>query len=195
VDNMISNSRKRYLYIILGNVLITGAYAFITVPNEIVNGGITSFSMILGELFFINMTVFVNAITLFLLLLCLFFLGKEFFVGSIFSCICYLSLFSFFHSFGTGLYIPRPVCVCIAGIAVGCGYFLCIRAKSTAISFDVIALIINQKNPKCNMAYVMGIINSLVLLTGLAVYGPSSVILGIVFTAIQTLVLNFLQKQ
>ena len=38
---------KRYLSIILGNLLITGAYAFITVPNKIVNGGVTSFSMIL----------------------------------------------------------------------------------------------------------------------------------------------------
>ena len=31
---------KRYLSIILGNLLITGAYAFITVPNKIVNGGV-----------------------------------------------------------------------------------------------------------------------------------------------------------
>lgn len=32
-------SIARCLKIILGNFLITGAYAFITVPNEIVNGG------------------------------------------------------------------------------------------------------------------------------------------------------------
>lgn len=42
-------SIARCLKIILGNFLITGAYAFITVPNEIVNGGVTSFSMILGN--------------------------------------------------------------------------------------------------------------------------------------------------
>lgn len=185
---------KRYLYIILGNILITGAYAFITVPNEIVNGGVTSFSMILGELFSVNITVFVNAITLFLLFLCFVFLGKEFFIGSIFSCICYLSLFSFFHSFGIGLCVPPILCICIAGIAVGCGYYLCISVKSTAISFDVIALILNKKNPKLNMAYMMGMINVLVLLAGLAVYGPVSIILGIAFTGIQTFVLNTLQK-
>lgn len=43
-------SIARCLKIILGNFLITGAYAFITVPNEIVNGGVTSFSMILGSI-------------------------------------------------------------------------------------------------------------------------------------------------
>lgn len=42
-------SIARCLKIILGNFLITGAYAFITVPNEIANGGVTSFSMILGN--------------------------------------------------------------------------------------------------------------------------------------------------
>lgn len=40
---------KRILTIFLGNLLITGAYAFITVPNAIINGGVTSFSMVLGQ--------------------------------------------------------------------------------------------------------------------------------------------------
>lgn len=49
-------SLARCLKIILGNFLITGAYAFITVPNEIVNGGVISFSMILGNLLSIDLT-------------------------------------------------------------------------------------------------------------------------------------------
>lgn len=186
---------KRCFCIIFGNILITGAYAFITVPNEIINGGVTSFSMVLRKFFSMNLSIFVNIITITLLLLCLIFLGKDFFIGSIFSCVCYLSLFTFFHSFGIGLSIHPVFCIIIAGIAVGFGYYLCIRAKSTAISFDVIALILNKKNPKINIAFAMGIINVFVLLTGLAAYGPLSIILGIAFTAIQTLTLNQLQKR
>ena len=174
---------KRIISIILGNVLITGTYAFITVPNEIINGGITSFSLIL-----------VNLITILLLLLCLCFLGKEFFMGSILSCACYLVLFTLFHSFGVSLDLPLPVCAVIAGTLVGAGYYLCINARSTAISFDIIALILNQKNPKVNIAFTMGIINILVLLTGSAVFGLLSVLYGIGFTAIQSLTLNLLQK-
>ena len=83
---------KRYLSIILGNLLITGAYAFITVPNRIVNGGVTSFSMILEEVTSINLTYLVDFITILLLLLCYIFLGKTFFTGTVFSCICYLDL-------------------------------------------------------------------------------------------------------
>ena len=180
---------KRILMIILGNLLITGAYAFITVPNEIINGGVTSFSMVLGQVCRMDISVFVNLLTLFLLLLCLVFLGREFFAGSVLSCVCYLSMFTFFHSLG----LPLPLCIMLAGILVGAGYYLCICAKSTAISFDIIALILNKKNPKVNIAYTMGIINTAVLLTGFMVFGLSSVLCGILFTAIQTFVLNTLQ--
>lgn len=185
---------KRILTIILGNLLITGAYAFITVPNEIINGGITSFSMVLGQVCRMDLSVFVNLLTLFLLLLCRVFLGKEFFAGSVLSCVCYLSLFTFFHSLGLSLPLPLPFCIISAGLLVGAGYYLCIRAKSTAISFDIIALILNRKNPKVNIALTMGIINVAVLLTGFAVFGPLSVLCGVIFTALQTMTLNVLQK-
>lgn len=59
---------KRIISIILGNILITGTYAFITVPNEIINGGITSFSMILEKLSRIDISIFVNLTTILLLL-------------------------------------------------------------------------------------------------------------------------------
>lgn len=112
-------SIARCLKIILGNFLITGAYAFITVPNEIVNGGVTSFSMILGS----------------------------------------------------------------------------ISSESTAVGFDVIALILNKKNPKINIALTMYLINTCVLLFGFLSYGITSVLTGIGFTALQSLTLNCLLKR
>lgn len=81
---------KRIVKIIVGNLLITSAYAFITVPNEIVNGGVTSFSMILSNMTDVNITIYTNTITVILLLLYGLFLGKQFFSGSIFSCIAYM---------------------------------------------------------------------------------------------------------
>ncbi|WP_174919126.1 YitT family protein [Peptacetobacter hominis] len=81
---------KRIVKIIVGNLLITSAYAFITVPNEIVNGGVTSFSMILSNMADVNITIYTNTITVILLLLYGLFLGKQFFSGSILSCIAYM---------------------------------------------------------------------------------------------------------
>ena len=186
---------KRYLSIILGNLLITGAYAFITVPNKIVNGGVTSFSMILEEVTSINLTYLVDFITILLLLLCYIFLGKTFFTGTVFSCICYLVFFSILHSTGLGLIVPPALGMVVAGTIVGFGYYFCISAKSTAVGFDVVALILNKKNPKINIALSMYLINMCVLLFGLFTYGMLSVLTGIGFTALQSLTLNHLLKK
>lgn len=185
---------KRYFQIMIGNILITSAYAFITVPNEIVNGGITSFSMVLGQIFHIDLSLFVNGISLFLLFLCYLLLGKDYFSGTIVSGIAYLFFFTVFHKLGISLKLPDLLCVLIAGILVGVGYYLCINAKSTAVSFDVIALILHKKNPKTNIALTMYLINFCVLLFGFFTFGILSVIMGIIFTALQSVTLNTLLK-
>ena len=189
-------SIKRYLKIILGNFLITGAYAFITVPNEIVNGGVTSFSMILGNLISIDLTYLVDFFTILLLILCYIFLGKNFFTGTVFSCFCYLILFSVLHGFGCSILVHPVIGMVLAGFLVGIGYYFCISSESTAVGFDVIALILNKKNPKINIALTMYLINTCVLLFGLLSYGIISVLTGIGFTALQSLTLNcFLKKK
>lgn len=84
----------------------------------------------------------------------------------------------------------------LAGFLVGIGYYFCISSESTAVGFDVIALILNKKNPKINIALTMYLINTCVLLFGLLSYGIISVLTGIGFTALQSLTLNcFLKKK
>lgn len=185
---------RRSLGIALGNILITMAYAFITVPNEIINGGVTSFSMVLERMTSIDISVFVNGVTVLLLVACFLFLGKDFLAGSLLSCVLYLSLFTFFHALGFELALPKLLCVAVSGVMVGAGYFLCIRSKSTTVGFDAIALILNKWNARVNVAFAMGVINVLVLLSGLAVYGVSSIVLGLLFTALQAGTLNTLLK-
>ena len=138
-------SIARCLKIILGNFLITGAYAFITVPNEIVNGGVTSFSMILGNLLSIALTYLVDFFTILLLIVCYIFLGKKFFTGTVFSCFCYLILFSVLHGLGYAILVHPVIGMVLAGFLVGTGYYFCISSESTAVGFDVIALILNKK--------------------------------------------------
>lgn len=190
-----SINKYRFFKIFFGNLLITSAYAFLTVPNHIVNGGVTSFSMIFSEIANLNISLVVNSITIFLLILCSLFLGRSFFNGSIFSCICYLTLFTFFSNLGLSLIkINQFFLVILAGFIIGLGYFFCISAKSTAIGFDVIALILNKYNPKINISLAMGIINISVLMFGFFNYGLMSIILGIILTIIQSSTLNLFLK-
>lgn len=181
-----------YLKVLLGNLLITTAYAFITVPNELINGGVTSFSMILGELSSIDVAALVNTITVLLLLCCYLFLGRKYFADAVFSCLCYMGMFTLFHSMPFSLITIAPVSVPLAALMVGTGYYFCITAGSTAVGFDVVAIILNMKNSNINIASTMFAINVLVLLAGMFTFGWMSVLAGVVFTAIQTSLLNYL---
>lgn len=81
---------KDIIKIILGNIILTFAYALITVPNHIINGGVTSFSLIISQLINTDVTVIANIFTIILLLLSFIFLGKEFVLKSLLSSVCYM---------------------------------------------------------------------------------------------------------
>ena len=184
----------RLALIILGNVLMTFAYAFLTVPQKIINGGVTSFSMILSGLTGVDTAVIANGITALFMLLCYIFLGKDYFMGSVLGGLCYMVSFSLFHSMDICLIQQRPLAVVIAAVMVGTGYFLCISQHSTGVSFDTLALILNRRNPRINVAAAMFVINTSVLLLGCLYYGLESILFGIAFTAIQALTLDIWTK-
>lgn len=185
----------RYAKIIFGNALITSAYAFLTVPHEIVNGGVTSFSMIAASFLHLDTALIANIITLLLLALCYFFLGKDYFKGTVIGGICYMIFFTSFHALGICLIPNRLLAALVAALMVGTGYYLCISQRATAISFDTVALILNKKNPAINVAATIFFINILVILLGIFQYGIWAVILGGAFSGVQALTLNVLQKR
>lgn len=71
----------RRIYIIL-KVLLSGiilgfAYSKLMVPNEIINGGVTSFSMILAKITPLSLGFYNQVLVFSFLLISLFFLGKK----------------------------------------------------------------------------------------------------------------------
>lgn len=181
---------KRLGLIILGNVLMTFAYAFLTVPLKIINGGVTSFSLILSGVTGFDTALIADVITGLFMVLCYFCLGKDYFFGSLIGGICYMVSFSFFHSLNICLTQNRLLAVMIAAILVGTGYYLCISQHSTGVSFDTLALILHRLNPRISIAAAMFTINLLVLALGCVFYGIRSVLFGVVFTAVQSLTLD-----
>ncbi|MBK5480690.1 YitT family protein [Peribacillus sp. TH16] len=76
------------------------------------------------------------------------------------------------------------VVIIISSILIALGYYLCITANASTVGFDVIALILHHKNKKIDIAATIRIINLIVLLLGLLVYGYTSIIKGVAFTLI-----------
>lgn len=182
---------KRKISIFIGNILITLAYAFITVPQGIINGGVTSLSMSLSRIFPISVSILVTIITILIAAVCYFALEIDYFKGSLFCCICYLILFNVFSSISWKPNLPTVIAVPLAAVFVGVGFFMCINSKATTVGMDTIAVIINKGMPKIPVAAAMYAVNIGVMLLGLSTYGLASLMKGLVFTSIQMLVLNF----
>ena len=90
---------KSLFVIVLGNLLLTSAYAFLTVPNNIINGGVTSTSLLLSYYFHIDIGYIVTILIVLLLIFGRVTLGKEFFYRSLFSSVCYMVFFNLFLKF------------------------------------------------------------------------------------------------
>lgn len=204
----------RYALIGFGLVILNFAYVMVTVPHGIINGGVTSFSMILSRLPLTELLpvhAWVAIVTAILALLCCIFLGRDIFIASLYSCIVGVAAFNFFT-----LVIPRSVIetmvrigqmgynpvipigmaaeLVAAAIVVGAGYYFCLSNDSTAVGMDTIALILHKRNEKIPIAYAMYAINIMVLLLGLYTYGLRCVLMGIAFAGVQALTLNTMLK-
>lgn len=184
-----------YLKIILGNIFMTFAYAYIAVPFGIVNGGVTSFAMVLDKNLPGNISFWTNTLYLSLLIIYYIFMGYKCFINALFSCIAFILFFTLFTAFPLMLPLPFFLAVPCIGILIGIGYYFCISARSTALGFDTIAIILHDRNPKINLALTIYICNVIVLLSGLFTYGMVSVIAGIICSGLQSFVLNLLTKR
>ncbi|YCI79035.1 YitT family protein [Bacillus sp. R1-10] len=175
---------KDLLKIIAGNISMTFAYAYLIVPNEIINGGVTSSALLLNALLGYNIAMLANLVTGLLLIICLVFLGKEYFFKSIVSSLSYMVFFNFFYSLNIQYHMNIILVIFISSILIAIGYYLCITANASTVGFDVIALILHHKNEKIDIAATIRIINLIVLILGLMVYGYASIVKGIAFTLI-----------
>ncbi|MGW6299518.1 YitT family protein [Peribacillus butanolivorans] len=175
---------KDLIKIIVGNISMTFAYAYLIVPNEIINGGVTSSALLLNALSGYNIAMLANFVTGLLLIICLVFLGKEYFFKSIVSSLSYMLFLNLFYSLNISFDVNIIVVIIISSILIALGYYLCITANASTVGFDVIALILHHKIKKIDIAATIRIINLIVLLLGLLVYGYTSIIKGVAFTLI-----------
>lgn len=185
---------KSLLTIVLGNLLLTCAYAFFTVPNDIIDGGATSTSLLISHYLHIDIAYVTTIVTFSLLIFGRIALGKVFFYRSLFSSVCYVTFFNFFHFAGISFSFHPLIIVLFAGIFVGVGHYLCLRENTSTVGYDAVAIYLHKKSNRYDMAMTLRVVGILVLILGLATFGLGSVLYGIIFTVIQTQVIYLLNK-
>lgn len=186
---------KDYIVIMLGNISLTSAYAFLTLPNKVVNGGVTSTSLLISEVLNIKINYVIDILTISLLVFGLVFISKDFFIKSLFSSICYMVFLNFFNSLELVFTTNLLLAVTIGGVLVEIGHYMCLSRDSSTVGYDVIALFLHKKNKKINVALTLRYISVAILIIGLYVFGIKSVIFGILFIFIQTSIIYILTKK
>lgn len=192
---MIKEKGLPYFKIIVGNIFMGFAYAKWMKPNAIINGGVTSISMILNKATHIPLLYLTNGVTLVLLGICFIFLGKQNFFRSILSSVCYNLFFSLFYLLPFSAQVNLPFDFIGATLFIAVGYYCCITADASTVGMDVLALIAHKKRPTINVAKAIRFINYTVLLFGLLVYGIKSVVVGVAFSYANSYVLNYLLQK
>jgi len=186
---------KSFFKIFCGNFILGLAYAKLMVPNEIINGGVTSLSLIFSNLTSLNITLFTNVITVTLLAVSLLFLGKFFFFSSVVSSVSYLLFFNLFYRLPFSLHTNVVVDFLLAVLLIAIGYYCCLSENSSTAGLDVFAVILNKKIPKISVAVFLRYINIAVLVLGLFSYGIKAVILGVLFSFSFTKVMDLLMEK
>ena len=181
--------------VIIGNVFLGLAYAKWMKPDGIINGGVTSIAMILEKVTGVQIFYLTSVITALLLLFCFVFLGKGNFFKSIISSVCYNLFFALFYLSDINLQVNIVVDFLLASVFIAVGYYCCISANASTVGMDVIALAVNKRHPEFSVARGIRYINFGVLALGFLTYGVKSVVIGILFSLVNSYMLEFLLKK
>lgn len=177
---------RSLLMIVLGNLLITSAYTLFAIPNNIVDGGVTSTALLLSYYFDSNLTYTICGLTFIILVLSYTTFGKRFFLKTLFSNLCYVTFFSFFSWVGVAIVTSTLNSILIAGVFIGLGHYLCLKEKSATLGYDAVALFLHKLNKKLPTTCILWLICSVVLLLGATFFGIKIVIMGIMLVFIET---------
>lgn len=191
---MQTNTWRSLLKIFLGNAILGFAYAKLLVPMKIINGGVTSLSMVFSHFLPLPVTFFTNTLTVLLLLTGLIFLGKYFFFTSLVSSVAYLLFFNVFYALPWQFHSSVIIQFISAVFLIAVGYYCCLSEDSSTAGLDVFAIILNRKMPNISTAHYLRYLNIVVLIFGFVSYGVQSVLIGILFSICFTQVVGVLLK-
>lgn len=178
--------------IIIGNVVMSWAYACLMVPNRIINGGMTSLALILSHdlpwpLVWLN-----NGLLVVLLSLVALFLGRMLFLKSLLSSVVFSLSFTLSYQYLPHFAGHPLVALLVASVLVAFGYYACLSSHSSTVGVDVIALILKKYWPQLNLSHLIRSLNLVILAWGLVVYGVWSIAWGILFAFCYTQLLNWM---
>lgn len=138
---------KKILWVIVGNTIYALGIAAFVLPCELITGGTTGLALIANHYAQVPMDLFVAAFNIVMFTLAVFVLGKSFAMTALVSTFYFPFIFSQFQkmAFIQDLTGDKLLASIFAGILIGVGIGIVIRAGASTGGMDIPPLILNKK--------------------------------------------------
>ncbi|MCX4269732.1 MAG: YitT family protein [Lachnospiraceae bacterium] len=184
---------KKLGTIVLGNLIYSSAVAFFILPNGLITGGTTGLALFTNYLFSVPIAAFIAVFNISMFILGLWILGKNFALTTLLSTFCYPFFLAIFQKIQLqiGLLTTDPLLATIfAGLLVGSGIGLVIRAGASTGGMDIPPLIL-QKKTGLSVSISLYLFDSMILILQMFFSNREQILYGILLVCIYTF---FLEK-
>ena len=183
---------KYFGLILLGNILYSFGVKAIIEPNQLVTGGVTGLSLFLARTYNIDSTLLVAIFTLVIFIAGFLILGKELAAQTLASSIIYPICLWFFGLFDLSFVSINDTWlqVIVAGVIIGTGLGLIMRANASTGGMDTVGLIIHKYCKIASIGAYLLILDTVVMFTQAPSAGLENFIFGIVLALVYSFTID-----
>ena len=182
---------KKIITVLAGNTLYALAVSLFILPNGLITGGTTGLALVAQYKLGIPIAAFVGVFNVVMFVAGAAVLGKAFAFTTIISTFYYPFILGVFE----GLFGSSPItgdtmlATVFAGLLIGAGIGMVIRAGASTGGMDIPPLILNKKF-RLPVSMTMSVFDCLILLTQMVFAGKEKILYGILLVLLYTMVLD-----
>ena len=167
-----------YIIIAIGAFIFSFGIAMFTSPNNIAPGGVSGIGTMLNHLFNIPIGSVIIAFNIPLFIFSFKKFGRSFFKKSLFATFLTSSLIDILPFILEKHYIYSPLLASIfGGVSIGVGVGIIFLRGGTTGGADILAKLIKQKHPHLSLGTLVFIIDAVIVVSTLFVYGSIEALL------------------
>lgn len=182
---------KRILFVLVGNTIYAAGIVAFVLPTGLMTGGTTGIGLFLQHAFNIPVTVTVAVFNIAMFILALIFLGKAFALTAIISTFYFPFILAQLQKVTILQDVTKDsmLCVIMAGLMIGLGVGLVIKAGASTGGVDIPPLIVNKKFG-VSVSKGLYLIDTVILLLQLIFSNVEMILYGILLVFIYTTILD-----
>ena len=179
----------RLCQIVLGNAMYAAAVVLFIVPNGLITGGTTGLALFASHTMGIPISLFVSIFNITMFLFGAWILGRQFALTTALSTVIYPLMLGLLEGLGFGGFVMQEklVAVIYAGILIGAGIGIVMRAGASTGGMDIPSLILKKKF-EINVSFSLYLMDCIILGLQLISADSHAILYGILLIIVYTMI-------